>query len=55
MRNELKLYIDTSVWNFALESERLECMITKKFLILITLEEFYLYLTAYSSEITQWL
>ena len=32
MEKPIKLYIDTSVWNFALETERPDCLLTNEFL-----------------------
>lgn len=38
MEKPLKLYIDTSVWNFALETERSDSMLTNEFLELVKVE-----------------
>ena len=35
MEKPIKLYIDTSVWNFALETERKDSILTNEFLQLI--------------------
>ena len=40
MQNPIKLYIDTSVWNFALEIERLDCLLTNEFLESINNREY---------------
>ena len=40
MEKPLKLYIDTSVWNFALETERGENVLTDDFLQLIRKEDY---------------
>ena len=40
MEDKLKLYLDTSVWNFALETERSGSSLTREFLELILQEEY---------------
>ena len=40
MEKPIKLYIDTSVWNFALETERGDNVLTDDFLQLIRKEDY---------------
>ena len=40
MEKPIKLYIDTSVWNFALETERKDSILTNEFLQLINSENY---------------
>ena len=45
MEKPIKLYIDTSVWNFALEVERADCLITNEFLQLIRSKEYSIFIS----------
>jgi len=45
MEKRLKLYIDTSVWNFALEIERKDCLLTNEFLELIKTNEYSIFIS----------
>ena len=45
MNKPVKLYIDTSVWNFALEIERADCLLTNEFLESISNREFSIFVS----------
>ena len=45
MEKPLKLYIDTSVWNFALEIERPDCLLTNEFLQTIKSNEYSIFIS----------
>ena len=45
MEKPLKLYVDTSVWNFALETERIDCLLTNEFLQIIRNSEYSIFIS----------
>ena len=45
MKKPIKLYIDTSVWNFALETERSDCLMTNEFLQAIKSNEYSVFIS----------
>ena len=45
MERPIKLYIDTSVWNFALETERADCLLTNEFLESINNREYSVFIS----------
>lgn len=45
MKKSIKLYIDTSVWNFALETERPDCLLTNEFLESINDSEYSIFIS----------
>ena len=45
MDKPLKLYIDTSVWNFALETDRADCLLTTEFLQVTKNDEYLIFIS----------
>ena len=53
MKKSLKLYIDTSVWNFALETERIDSTLTLECLQFLEREGYQLIIRTYAKTILQ--